>query len=343
MSKVSLQERYNKFSKAAKYNLNSEELFCVCRRVDDGELMVACDGCDEWFHFSCMKLDPKYKDLVSNFYCIFCDELLHKGSTLWKKKCRLAGCYKPVRIDADSQKASKYCSDEHGVEFMRNELLKRFSGSSKECRLREPEIASVVCGVADLDEFRVLGDSMPVYEGMDVDMPEELAQRVAQLDAELAELRRAEALYTSKEKYLLKLRDKIRLVNEVLAETEPEPAKKGKKPKIDVCGYDATLVLDDEQWRAYEASEECQKTLRLACWADLDATPEQAREAYHAQQRFAGLCMADRKKCVRHLTWYSIQYDTVMLRLNEVLYRVAQLERAKERVAQEWRSQLLER
>ncbi|KAG7906157.1 hypothetical protein KL906_004610 [Ogataea polymorpha] len=82
MSKVSLQERYNKFSKAAKYNLNSEELFCVCRRVDDGELMVACDGCDEWFHFSCMKLDPKYKDLVSNFYCIFCDELLHKGSTL---------------------------------------------------------------------------------------------------------------------------------------------------------------------------------------------------------------------------------------------------------------------
>ncbi|KAG7893893.1 hypothetical protein KL908_002170 [Ogataea polymorpha] len=184
MSKVSLQERYNKFSKAAKYNLNSEELFCVCRRVDDGELMVACDGCDEWFHFSCMKLDPKYKDLVSNFYCIFCDELLHKGSTLWKKKCRLDGCYKPVRVDADSQKASKYCSDEHGVEFMRTELLKRFSESSKECRLRVPEIASVVCGVADLDEFRVLGDSMPAYEGMDVDMPEELAQLPAEAAGE---------------------------------------------------------------------------------------------------------------------------------------------------------------
>ncbi|KAG7820679.1 hypothetical protein KL942_004595 [Ogataea angusta] len=302
MSKVSLQERYNKFSKAAKYNLNSEELFCVCRRVDDGELMVACDGCDEWFHFSCMKLDPKYKDL----------------------------------------KTSKYCSDEHGVEFMRTELLKRFSGSSKECRLREPEIASVVCGVADLDEFRVLGDSMPVYDGMDVDMPEELARRVAQLDAELAELRRAEALYASKEKYLLKLRDKIRLVNEVLAGTEPEPAKKGKKHKVDVCGYDATLVLDDEQWRAFAASEECQKTLRLAGWADLGATPQQALEAHRAQQPFAGLCMADRRKCVRHLTWYSIQYDAVMLRLNEVLYRVAQLEREKSGVAQQWRSQLLD-
>lgn len=32
--------------------------------------------------------------------------------TLWKRKCRLSDCYKPCQQD------SKYCSEEHGKEFV---------------------------------------------------------------------------------------------------------------------------------------------------------------------------------------------------------------------------------
>ena len=76
-----LQAKYETYQRAPKYDLNSQPLYCVCRREDDGELMVACDGCDEWYHFRCMKLNQKYKDLVSNYYCIFCHELFDRGET----------------------------------------------------------------------------------------------------------------------------------------------------------------------------------------------------------------------------------------------------------------------
>jgi len=29
-------------------------LYCVCRSVDDGRIMIACDGCDGWFHKVCV-------------------------------------------------------------------------------------------------------------------------------------------------------------------------------------------------------------------------------------------------------------------------------------------------
>jgi len=47
-----IAKQYKKFSNAPKFNLNSEELFCICRKPDyGGELMISCDNCDEWFHF----------------------------------------------------------------------------------------------------------------------------------------------------------------------------------------------------------------------------------------------------------------------------------------------------
>ncbi|KAH3660010.1 hypothetical protein OGAPHI_007215 [Ogataea philodendri] len=340
MSKVQLQERYNKFSKAAKFNLNSEELFCVCRSVDDGELMVACDGCDEWFHFRCMKLDSKYKDLVNNFYCIFCNELFHKGSTLWKKKCRLEGCYKPVRIDNSTQKVSKYCCDEHGVEYMQNELLKRFSESTKECKLSEPEIVSVITQVDNFTEFQDLGKEMPIYQGMDVDLPEDKARRLDELNTELAELKQLEQLYVAKEKYMVKLKEKIKLINEKLAGSETgAQTKKSKKPKVDVCGYDSRLIMNNERWSEFEGSDEYKKMLQDV---DLGMSDDQLKSAYEESQPVLGLCMVEKKKCIKHATWFSIQYDTVMLKLNEILYKIAEVEKTKSRLDREWNLEKIE-
>jgi len=32
------------------------DVYCICRCPDDGKLMVECEGCQEWFHASCLKL-----------------------------------------------------------------------------------------------------------------------------------------------------------------------------------------------------------------------------------------------------------------------------------------------
>lgn len=59
-----------------------------------------------------------------------CEE---KGNeTLWKRMCRLDGCGEPARDGSEGQVKSKYCSDAHGAEFMRNLALGRCSVEQKD-------------------------------------------------------------------------------------------------------------------------------------------------------------------------------------------------------------------
>ncbi|KAL1965384.1 hypothetical protein VTN77DRAFT_5821 [Rasamsonia byssochlamydoides] len=96
---------------------NADEVFCICRKPDNHTWMIGCDGgCEDWFHGKCVNIDPNDADLIDKYICPNCHEA-GKGSTTWKPMCRLKGCRKPARITKKNR--SKYCSDEHGREFMR--------------------------------------------------------------------------------------------------------------------------------------------------------------------------------------------------------------------------------
>lgn len=107
-----ISRQFKKYQSSSKFDLNSEEVFCICRRPDQGELMICCDGCEEWFHFKCMRLDLKYSKLVAKFFCKFC-QWKGVGNTKWKKKCRLEGCFESIANE------SKYCSEDHGKRYER--------------------------------------------------------------------------------------------------------------------------------------------------------------------------------------------------------------------------------
>ena len=49
------------------------EVYCICRRRDDGTCMVACESCDEWFHIGCINeaLAGK-KKFEGDFTCPIC-------------------------------------------------------------------------------------------------------------------------------------------------------------------------------------------------------------------------------------------------------------------------------
>ncbi|PYD08700.1 hypothetical protein DND36_31155, partial [Pseudomonas savastanoi pv. glycinea] len=131
-----IAKQYKKYQNAPKYNLNSEELFCICRRPDHGgELMIGCDGCEEWFHFTCMKMNEAYQLLIDKFYCKFC-QWQGKGRTRYNKICRLPGCMKPIR----SELKSKYCSEECGLEYM-----KRFLEELEKLSREEMKFALTKC------------------------------------------------------------------------------------------------------------------------------------------------------------------------------------------------------
>lgn len=49
---------------------DDEQVFCICRKPDDHNFMVGCDGgCEDWFHGRCVGVKPKEQDLMDSFIC----------------------------------------------------------------------------------------------------------------------------------------------------------------------------------------------------------------------------------------------------------------------------------
>ena len=47
------------------------DVYCLCRLPDNGEKMISCDLCDEWFHLTCVKLVEPVPD---TWYCNNCSK-----------------------------------------------------------------------------------------------------------------------------------------------------------------------------------------------------------------------------------------------------------------------------
>ncbi|KAL8635354.1 MAG: hypothetical protein Q9228_007145 [Teloschistes exilis] len=104
---------------------DDDGVFCICRKPDDHTWMIGCDGpCEDWFHGGCIDMTEKDGDLIEKYFCPNCTEA-GKGETLWKRMCGLDGCDRPARVPGPNNsgsKPSKFCSREHGVEYMNNKL-----------------------------------------------------------------------------------------------------------------------------------------------------------------------------------------------------------------------------
>ncbi|PLW57690.1 hypothetical protein PCANC_01398 [Puccinia coronata f. sp. avenae] len=48
-------------------------LYCICLGHDDHTPMIQCEGCENWFHFSCISLDPTEAQKIEAFYCQLCN------------------------------------------------------------------------------------------------------------------------------------------------------------------------------------------------------------------------------------------------------------------------------
>ena len=57
----------------SKLNEPQTSRYCVCRSGDEGEKqMIACDGCNEWFHLECINLTKETAGKISHFICSAC-------------------------------------------------------------------------------------------------------------------------------------------------------------------------------------------------------------------------------------------------------------------------------
>ncbi|SAM08195.1 hypothetical protein [Absidia glauca] len=50
---------------------DDEPLFCLCQQpYKKGQLMVTCDSCHEWFHYSCVGIEPQAE--IDHYHCATC-------------------------------------------------------------------------------------------------------------------------------------------------------------------------------------------------------------------------------------------------------------------------------
>lgn len=207
--------------------------------------------------------------------------------------CRLSGCRKPARVT--TKEPSKYCSDEHGREFMRLHSHKQRSkangqedGVAKKKRrkdnytdhdgngdvddeemeesrggvLRGGELKAVVEGVTDVKDFRTIGDQVSNLSPTDGKV---------KLDGDKAGDIQADVTYTAEEetkvaeisgkKEALRAKRMILEDKEVFLGMVKERAKEVKEGEgiKDLCGYDSRLTWSDEEFSRWRSSAEGKK------------------------------------------------------------------------------------
>lgn len=355
-----LNSEFSKYSKAPKYNYNSDELFCICRKPDSGQLMVACDGCDEWFHFRCMKLDLKYKALVANFYCIFCDNLFHKGETLWKRKCRLPKCFQPINIEMGADgvpvKHSKYCCEEHGEQFMREQVLNpvlKLESQEQPFGLTIAAVSRVLKDCTNINQFKSLGKELPVFEKDNSDLPEELSKEVKSIDDSVVSIQAEIDFNTLRVKYIQKAKDRVKVFNEAIDSLKLlQQEKKAKPKKADLCGYDSLLSKDDGYWKqnliGFASFESLVQTEKLTTLEQLNVAEETFERCFkqlseedavmEENNPFSNICTKEKRRCLKHYSWYSIVSDELDLRLQDLENKVEELKKRKEDLFTSWNS-----
>ncbi|KAJ3220153.1 PHD finger protein 3 [Dinochytrium kinnereticum] len=57
------------------YNEKGERVYCVCRKIDDGTLMIQCDSCWDWYHGPCIDMTEQVAHNITSYECDECVEL----------------------------------------------------------------------------------------------------------------------------------------------------------------------------------------------------------------------------------------------------------------------------
>ena len=52
----------------------ADTLYCLCRQPEQGRFMIQCDGCDEWFHGSCVNVTASEALTLDKYWCNSCTD-----------------------------------------------------------------------------------------------------------------------------------------------------------------------------------------------------------------------------------------------------------------------------
>ena len=296
---------------------DSNKLFCICRKPDTGQWMVACDGrCDDWYHGDCVNIHIRDEALLLKYYCPACTAS-GMGITQWRKKCRIKDCRKPATaLKAANEKenealpddAKLYCSRQHAADFWVSTIDKS--------TLSKGTIASLVSYSSTGLQFRTLGNEKPKVsqDQLEAAISSEQRDTLKQLELQIEQLNAKFREREAFERYLHHARDSAKKLNDDIK-------AQNDKTKREVCGFDSRLLSSEQEWRNY---------LTTPVGAQFNDP-----NVLNPTITDTTICTLEKRKCGRHAQWQSIRADDVQLDMEELELSIKNFRNDQARVWQD--------
>jgi hypothetical protein len=252
--------------------------YCICRGPDDHRPMIACDNCDEWYHCSCVGVKEGDVLLIDKYVCQKC-HIPGTHFTTWKPMCRLPGCRKPCDLNRDPP--SKYCCPEHKSKFW-EEAIKRAPDGPSPSRggaITKGELKSLLDHTkGDVKAFHSLGTkptlpTPPELIDWNKILTEEEKGRLCQITADKLILKTRSNGFKDKEKVVRMAMDRLK------------KATDARKDLAGVCGWDARLAMNEEEFQV---------------WRNSDA----GIKVFETSTLDGAFC--EKKRCPRHGAWVKL-------------------------------------
>jgi COMPASS component SPP1 len=260
--------------------------------------MINCEICNDWFHGTCVSLEESDEALIDTYICPLCTAK-GKGSTSWVRKCRLPECKKPAIQPLKGSrgatgKGSKYCSDEHAIQFFKTKLNELDTES-----ITKEKLKALVQRVG-IEEFKSLGDSEPVIPDSTLSKfksPDDNS-RLADFRLEKEKISRKMEILSLRQQFLHLVIEKAKQLNVDLKMALPQQLSVGKsKPKAkEICGYDERLSFDDTEFLEWSASEEGKRI-----FAERRIDTEEGTG-----------CNIEKRRC-RHAQWQALRGEDILM------------------------------
>ena len=287
---------------------NTKQLYCVCRKPDQGSWMINCEVCNDWFHGTCVSLDETDEPLIGTYVCPICTGQ-GKGRTTWVRKCRLDACKRPAIAPAKGSKASKgskYCSPEHAVLFFTRKLQHLHTDSIT------PQQLKALVNEVNVDEFKVLGNHEPeiLPEILNKYRTMEDESRLADLRLEREKINRKLEIVELRQNFFHLVVEKAKQLNLNLKAALPIVIgkNKGKSKAKEICGYDGRLSLDEAEFLEWSASEEGN---RILTERKIEGDSE---------------CTVEKRRC-RHVGWQSLRDEDILMEESQLRGRLDAISR----------------
>ncbi|KAK5693187.1 COMPASS (complex proteins associated with Set1p) component [Elasticomyces elasticus] len=310
---------------------DSGDLYCICRKPDNGTFMIGCDGtCDDWYHGKCVGIEERDKNLIDKYLCPSCTKA-GKGRTTWKRMCRREGCRLPAKVGKN-----KGGEGGSGVGVGQEEDLVGARGGV----LAAGEVKALLNVSKTAEDFKKLGEgvlSPPATPDGKDGLPSSSVGGeggVVFSEQDSAALAEVSKQKDAARKRHLVLKDRMKFVTMVKQAAGRMASEKELKPK-EFCGYDPRLEWTEEQfavWRDSAAGRQAFELETLAVENSGRKDDEMTNGEGHGGDEdvggvYAMLDVCGRKKCARHLEWAKLAVDDLRFEMGDNGDRMRGLDR----------------